>query len=253
MDLGMDATRRFSDRVADYVKFRPGYPDSVFSALATRLPADLPRVAADIGAGTGIFSRGLLARGFEVFGVEPNPEMRAAAELALAHEPRFHGSGGRAEATALPDASVALVTAAQAFHWFDPEQCRREWARILIPNGMASVVWNQRRLGSPFMQAYEQALRRLKEYDQVHRWQRDLQAVEALFGAGRFETLEFSHQQTFDWDGLRGRVLSSSYVPKPGAPGHEELMSELRRGYDGHQQGGLVQFDYVTRVHVGRW
>lgn len=248
----MDATRRFSDRVADYVKFRPSYPDSVFSALATRLPADLPRVAADIGAGTGIFSRGLLARGFEVFGVEPNPDMRAAAERAFAAEPRFHSGSGRAEATALPDASVALVTAAQAFHWFDPAQCRREWRRILMPNGIVGVVWNQRQLGSPFMQAYGRALERLQEYDEVNRRQHDLEAVEALFGAGRFVTLEFPNQQTFDWDGLRGRVLSSSYVPKFGAFGHEELMIELRRGYEAHQRDGLVQFDYVTRLHVGR-
>lgn len=248
----MDATRRFSDRVADYVKFRPGYPDSVFSALATRIPADLPRVAADIGAGTGIFSRGLLAHGLEVFGVEPNPEMRAAAERALAAEARFHSSSGRAEATGLPSASVALVTAAQAFHWFDPEHCRREWLRILMPSGIAGVVWNQRQLGSPFMQAYEASMQLLKEYDEVNRWQRDRSAVARLFGAQTFETLEFSHQQTFDWEGLRGRVLSSSYVPKPGAAGHDELMSELRRAHDTHQRDGVVQFDYVTRLHVGR-
>jgi SAM-dependent methyltransferase len=252
MDLGMDATRRFSDRVSDYVKFRPGYPDSVFSALATRLSPDLPRVAADIGSGTGIFSRGLLAHGFEVFGVEPNPDMRAAAELALAAEARFRSGSGRAEATALPDASVALVTAAQSFHWFDAEQCRREWQRILMPGGSVGVVWNQRRLGSPFMQAYEAAMQLLKEYDEVGRGQRDRDTVTRLFAAKPFETLEDSHQQTFDWQGLRGRVLSSSYVPKPGAPGHDQLMNELRRAFEAHQHDGHVQFDYVTRLHVGR-
>lgn len=248
----MDATRRFSDRVADYVKFRPGYPDSVFSALTTRLPPELPRVAADIGAGTGIFSRGLLAHGFEVFGVEPNPEMRAAAESALATEARFHSNGGRADATALPGSSVALVTAAQSFHWFEPEQCRREWQRILMPRGIVGVVWNQRRLGSAFMQSYEAAMQLLKEYDEVNRTQRDRGAVARLFGEQTFETLEYTHQQTFDWEGLRGRVLSSSYVPKPGAPGHEQLLSEVRRAYDAHQRDGKVQFDYVTRLHVGR-
>ncbi len=248
----MDATRRFSDRVADYVKFRPGYPDSVFSALATRLPPELPRVAADIGAGTGIFSRGLLAHGFEVFAVEPNPDMRAAAELALAAEARFHSGSGRADATALPGASVALVTAAQSFHWFEPEACRREWQRILVPGGVVGVVWNQRRLGSPFMQAYEAAMQLLKEYDEVNRSQRDRSAVARLFGAQPFETLEYSHQQTFDWEGLRGRVLSSSYVPKPGAPGHDPLMSALRGAFDAQQREGTVQFDYVTRLHVGR-
>ena len=249
----MDATGRFSQRVADYVEFRPGYPESVFSALAARLPADLPRVAADIGAGTGIFSRGLLAHAFEVFAVEPNAEMRAAAERALGGEARFHSGSGRAEATALPGASVALVSAAQSFHWFDPEQCRREWQRILMPGGIVAVLWNQRRLGSPFMQAYETAMQQLKEYDEIQRRQRDRSALQRLFDAKPFETLEYFHQQTFDWRGLRGRVLSSSYVPQASAPGHDELFSELGRAYEAHQHDGHVQFDYLTRLHVGRW
>jgi SAM-dependent methyltransferase len=252
MDHGMDATRRFSNRVTDYVEFRPGYPDSVFSALAQRLSPDLPRVAADIGAGTGIFSRGLLAHGFEVFAVEPNAEMRGAAERLLSAEARLHSSSGCAEATGLPSASVALVSAAQSFHWFDPEQCRREWQRILMPNGIVAVIWNERHLGSAFMQAYEAAMQSLAEYGEVHRRQRDRDTVRRLFEAQPFETLEYSHQQTFDWRGLRGRVLSSSYVPKPGSPGHAELFNELRQAYEAHQQGGRVQFDYVTRLHVGR-
>ena len=120
-----------------------------------------------------------------------------------------------------------------------------------MPSGIAGVVWNQRRLGSPFMQAYEAAMQLLKEYDEINRGQRDRSAVARLFGEKPFTTLEFSHQQTFDWEGLRGRVLSSSYVPKPGAPGHDELMSELRRAYNTQQRDGVVQFDYVTRLHVG--
>src|SRR5262249_8175579 len=158
-------------------------------------------------------------------------EMRAAAEQAFADEPRFHSRGARAEATELPDQGAALVAAAQAFHWFDPEQCRREWGRILMPGGVVAVVWNQRRLGSSFMLSYEAVMQRVAEFGEVSRWQRDNEAVTALFGAGTFETLEYPNQQTLDWEGLRGRMLSSSYVPKPGAPGHNELMLALRRAY----------------------
>ena len=252
MHRSMDATARFSNRVADYVKFRPSYPDAVFDALVTRLGADLPRVAADVGSGTGIFSRGLLARGFEVYAVEPNPEMRAEAARALAAEPRFHSGSGRAEATELPDASVALVVAAQAFHWFDAGRCRSEWRRVLLPRGLVGLVWNQRRLGSPFMAAYEAVMQRLEEYDRVSRWQRAEAPIVELFGQGQFETLEVPNQQRFDWEGLRGRVLSSSYVPAAGQPGHEQLMLDLRRCFDAHARSGSVQFDYVTRVHIGR-
>jgi SAM-dependent methyltransferase len=248
----MDATARFSNRVAEYVKFRPAYPEAVFDALVARLGAELPRVAADVGSGTGIFSRGLLARGFEVHAVEPNREMREQAERVLAADPRFHSHGGRAEATGLPEQSVALLVAAQAFHWFDAGQCRSEWRRVLTPGGIVGLVWNQRRLGSPFMDAYEAVMQRLEEYGRVSRWQRDEATIVDLFGAGRFETLEFANQQRFDGQGLRGRVLSSSYVPQAGQPGHEELMLELQRCFDAHARSGSVQFDYVTRLHIGR-
>jgi SAM-dependent methyltransferase len=247
----MDSTRRFSNRVADYVKFRPTYPEAVFDTLVARVPPGLPRSAADIGSGTGIFSRGLLARGFELYGVEPNPEMRAQAEQALGGEPRFHSRSGRAEATGLPDRCVSLAVAAQAFHWFDPRQCRSEWQRLLVPGGVVGLVWNQRQLGSEFMQAYEAVMQRLPEYDQVSRWQRDAATIAALFGEGEFETLEYGNHQIFDWPGLRGRVLSSSYVPKSGELGHEELMIELQRSFSAHERAGSVQFDYVTRLHVG--
>jgi SAM-dependent methyltransferase len=248
----MDVTQRFSNRVAEYAQFRPSYPEPVFCALATRHCAELPRVAADIGSGTGIFSRGLLAHGFTVHAVEPNPEMRAEAEHALAAEPRFHSSSGRAEATLLPDQSVALLVAAQAFHWFDIELCRHEWRRILHPGGSVGLVWNQRQLGSAFLAAYEAALSRLSEYPRVSARQRDERAVAQLFGAQGFETLEFPNQQSLDWPGLRGRALSSSYVPRAGQPGHDALMAELERCFGEHAHSGRVQLDYVTRLHLGR-
>jgi SAM-dependent methyltransferase len=251
--MPMDSTRRFANRVADYVKFRPTYPGAVFDTLVARVPAELPRSAADIGSGTAIFSRGLLARGFEVYGVEPNAEMREQAERELADEPRFHSRAARAEATELPDQCVSLIVAAQAFHWFDPAQCRSEWQRLLLPGGLVGLVWNQRRLGSELMLAYETVMQQLPEYDQVSRWQRDEASIVALFGAGRFETLEYSNHQIFDWAGLRGRVLSSSYVPKSGEPGHEQLMADLQRCFVAHERAGSVQFDYVTRLHIGRF
>jgi len=248
----MDSTQRFSNRVADYVQFRPTYPEAVFDTLVALLPVELPRSAADIGSGTGIFSRGLLARGFEVYAVEPNAEMRAQAEAGLASNPRFCSRSARAEATQLPDRCVSLIVAAQAFHWFDRAQCRSEWQRLLLPGGIVGLVWNQRRLGSAFMQAYEDVMQRLPEYDQISRSQRDQAAVADLFGAGRFETLEYPNHQSFDWAGLRGRVLSSSYAPQAGDPGHERLMTALERCFFSHERAGNVQFDYVTRLHVGR-
>src|SRR5262249_648330 len=139
----IDPTSRFGARVDDYVKARPSYPAGLLAVLARECGLDKKSIVADLGSGTGIFTRLLLESGATVYAVEPNDEMRAAAERDLASE-RFHSVRGRAEATTLPDASIDLATAAQAFHWFDVEATRRELVRILRPAGLAVLVWNDR-------------------------------------------------------------------------------------------------------------
>lgn len=248
----MDATERFSSRVAEYVRYRPEYPAAVFEQITARVPPELPRRAADMGSGTGIFSRALLARGWQVHAVEPNAEMRGAAERALRSESGFVSHAGRAEASGLPARAVALVVAAQAFHWFDAAACRREWRRILLERGLVCLIWNRRRLGSSFMNGYEAALTNgAPEYGEVVRRQHDEAAIFELFAGDGFEKVECSNEQLFDWDGFSGRVLSSSYAPRSGEAGHQALMGELRRLYEAHERGGLVRFDYVTTLYMG--
>jgi SAM-dependent methyltransferase len=247
----MDSTERFSKRVDDYVKYRPNYPAGVFDAIERRVGArelssgvTLPRTAADVGSGSGIFTRALLERGWTVHAVEPNQAMREAAEQSLGHMPRLLSRKGTAELTGLPDGSVALVVAAQAFHWFDAARCREEWRRILLPGGLVSLVWNVRQLGTPFMDAYEAVLTRLlPEYSRVTHRHVDEAALGVVFGQ-RYETERFSHQQVFDWDGLAGRVTSSSYAPKPEDAGYDRLMRELRQVFSAHACDGVVVFRY---------
>lgn len=249
----MDPTERFSNRVADYAKYRPDYPDAAFEAIEARVASGLPRRAADIGAGTGIFSRGLLARGWQVHAVEPNAEMRGEAERAFAGEDAFVSHAGRAEATGLPARSIALVVAAQAFHWFDAGACRLEWQRLLMDQGLACLIWNRRALGSSFMNGYEAALSDgTAEYGELMRRQRDEAPIRAFFDGDSFEKLELPHHQLFDWQAFRGRVLSSSYVPKAGEAGHDALMRELWRLFEAHENRGWVRFDYVTALYVGK-
>jgi SAM-dependent methyltransferase len=247
----LNSTQRFSARVDDYVKYRPDYPEAALDELTRRVGARFPLCAADIGSGTGIFSRGLLARGFTVHAVEPNREMREAAERTIT-DPRFVSHDARAEATGLSDQSVAAVFAAQAFHWFDAPACRREWARILQTRGLVGLIWNERKLGSPFMDAYEAVLSEGNpEYAKVTHRQLDGSAIARFFAPAPFEKLEYDNAQSFDWDGLRGRALSSSYVPRAGEPGHDDFLARLQRLYDQHQSAGEVRFDYVTAVYVG--
>jgi SAM-dependent methyltransferase len=248
----VDPTARFSDRVADYGRCRPGYPDALLTALQQEIGLSRASAVADIGSGTGIASALLLRIGCTVFAVEPNEEMRRAAEARLASDPRFHSVAGRAESTTLGDRSVDAVTAAQAFHWFATHETRTEVIRILRPGGPAVLFWNTRRTGgTPFLAAYEQLLRTFgTDYLQVNHRNVDAQALAAFFG-GPYQSRVFSNLQIFDFDGLRGRLLSSSYVPGPQHPDHEPMIAALGQLFDTHQEAGRVRMEYDTELFFG--
>jgi SAM-dependent methyltransferase len=250
-DLG--PTRRFSGRVADYRRYRPGYPLALLECFRRDLGLEPSHRVADVGSGTGKLSEMLLRHGNVVFGVEPNPEMRRAAEAVLRDFPGFRSVDGSAESTGLPDASVDCIVAAQAFHWFHAERARREFARIGQPGSRTALVWNRRLESSPFLRAYENLLLRLSlDYAAVdHRKKSDPRILSDFFGGG-FRRATFPHAQILDWEGLRGRVLSASYVPAPGHPRHDAMFRELRRLFDEHRQDGRVAFEYETEVYWGR-
>ncbi len=226
-----DATARFTDRVSDYVRYRPGYPPELVSWLHHHLGTTADWEVVDIGAGTGISSQMLLAEGHRVTAVEPNAAMRAAAEQWLGEDPRFRIVDGRADATGLADASVDLITVAQAFHWFDPDAARREFRRILRPNGVVAIFWNTRLLsGTPFREGYEALLQRYgTDYAQVAERYGSDQDMRDWFGDGLRGLARLPHRQRLDFDGLRGRLLSSSYAPPPGHPNHEPMLARSAR------------------------
>ena len=186
--------------------------------------------------------------------MEPNAEMRSAGEHFLAGYPRFHSIGGAAEATTLPDASVDFVTAGQAFHWFDPEAAHLEFARILRPNGWIALIWNERRAsGSPFLIAYEELLQRhAPEYLNVDHRRVGRDAITAFFGHSNWREATFPNSQVFDFDGVAGRLQSSSYAPQPGDANYEATIADLHRIFDAHNECGRVAFLYDTRLYYGR-
>ena len=247
------ATERFSDRVADYVRYRPDYPPALLSWLQDELGVTNEWHVADIGAGTGISSKLFLDAGYRVTAVEPNAAMRAAMTTWLGGVDGFHAVDGTASATGLPDASVDLVTVAQAFHWFDLESARREFRRILRPRGLAAIWWNSRRLGgTPFLEGYEALLQRHgTDYAAVAERHADDAQMHAWFGAGLRGEAHFEHRQRLAFDGLRGRLLSSSYTPRPGHPGHESMMQALHELFDATATDGMVAMDYDTRIFAG--
>jgi len=247
-----DPTQRFSSRVDNYVRYRPGYPAAVIDLLKNDCGFSSASVIADIASGTGIFTRILLEHGNRVFGVEPNPGMRQAGEEFLSPYSRFSSVAGTAEATTLANHTVDFVTAAQAAHWFDREKARQEFIRICRPGGWTVLLWNERRTGStPFLRAYEQLLLEYGTDYQEVRHERTTQQIETFFAPSRFQFRTFDYQQKFDYPALEGRLLSSSYTPQAGDAAYPPMLRELRRIFDGHQVSGRVTFEYDTRVYYG--
>ena len=248
-----DATQRFSSRVEDYARYRPGYPPGVIQLLKTECGLSAESVVADVASGTGIFTRMLLENHCRVFGIEPNAGMRRSGEELLAGHARFKSLNGTAESTTLPDHSVDIITAAQAAHWFDPSKARQEFVRILKPGGWTVLMWNDRRINaSRFSREYEDLLLRYgTDYHEVRRLGGDL-TVKAFFAPSDFQTRVFDNRQDLDYAGLEGRLLSSSYTPRAGDPKHEPMLRELRRIFDSNQVNGRIFFEYDTRVYYGQ-
>ena len=248
-----NATSRFSDRVENYVLYRPGYPPEALEVLQEECGLRPEHVIADIASGTGKWTQMLLENGNAVFGVEPNAEMRQAGERLLSPFPKFTSVAGKAEATTLGDASVDFVTAAQAAHWFDRVPARQEFERILKLGGWMVLLWNERRLeATAFLREYEQLLLTYgTDYEDI-RHERTTAEMHEFFDPEPFQERVFPMRQEFDYAGLEGRLLSSSYAPGPGHPKHQPMLRELQRIFKQHAVKDGVGFEYRTRVYFAR-
>lgn len=246
-------TERFSTRVGNYVKYRPSYPPAILDALKQRCKLTEDSVIADVGCGTGILAEMFLRNGNTVYGIEPNIEMRKASERLLARYPRFRSTNGTAEATTLHDGSVDFVTAGQAFHWFDKNGARAEFSRILKRGGWVALVWNVRLIDTtPFLRDYE-ALLQTYGTDYAETKHRNLleEDLDSFFGDAGPQIVTFPNVQVFDYEGLEGRLLSSSYTPEPGHPNHAPMLQALRTVFEAHQVDGIVAFEYETKLYYG--
>lgn len=246
--------QRFSERATDYDKYRPTYPPDVLRRLGELNIIRKKYVVADIGSGTGRFSALLVKNENKVFGVEPNENMRTLAELALKGEPNFTSINGTSENTTLPDASVDAITSAQAFHWFKTEPTRREFRRILKPNGHIVLLWNTRRNGTPFMDALETFIREYAiDYEKINFLapQRE-QLITNFFQAATPKKFHCDHTQILDFNGLLGFILSASYMPGRNHQTYEAMHSALVSVFDKHSKEARVSLEYRTDVYYAR-
>jgi ubiquinone/menaquinone biosynthesis C-methylase UbiE len=248
-----DSINRFSSRVENYIKYRPRYPREVIKLLTAECGLTPSSIIADVGSGTGILSELFLRHGNTVYAVEPNREMRAAAERLLKDYANFTSIDGKAEATTLPSDSMDFVTAGQAFHWFDQEKARKEFVRILKLEGWVLLLWNERRLDStPFLRAYEELfLKYGTDYERV-RHENVYENIASFFAPGGFREATFENYQRVDFDGLEGRTLSASYTPEPGHPHYDQMLEELSSIFANEQKDGKVTIEYDTRLYYGQ-
>jgi SAM-dependent methyltransferase len=250
--MQMKPTERFSSRVDAYQKYRPDYPQSVIIEISQQTGLDDSAVVGDFGSGSGIFTRLLLQAGFEVYAVEPNREMREAAELALAGEPGFISGAASAEDSRLESSSLDLITAAQAFHWFNSDTAKQEFRRVLKPGGQLALIWNKRKLSQPFQQAYDAILREFApEYGKVNHMNLNETDIQSFFATGAMRRIVIDNSQQLDFAGLLGRLKSSSYCPEESSPQYIPLATELLSLFDQYAIDGSISFEYDTELYLG--
>ena len=244
----IEPKKRFSSRVENYIKYRPSYPLEIIEFLKGKKILAEDTVIADLGSGTGILAKMFLDNGNQVYGVEPNKDMRKAAEKTLQEYTNFTSLDGSAESTGLEENSVELITAGQAFHWFDVEESKREFKRILKPNGNVALIWNNRgKAGTEFNSSYESFILKYGiDYKEVRKNERN---VDLFFN---YQKETFYNFQDLNFSSFKGRVLSSSYIPLEDNPIFPEMILELEELFNKHQQSGIIRFEYDTEVYLGK-
>ncbi|MDQ1639750.1 MAG: hypothetical protein QOF62_3089 [Pyrinomonadaceae bacterium] len=248
----MNSVDCFSSRVENYAKFRPGYPPGILDVLKSDCGLTEESVIADIGSGTGLLSEVFLKYGNVVFGIEPNELMRAKAGELLKSFPNFRSVAATAETTTLPDGSVDFITAGQAFHWFDRANAKREFIRILKPDGWVVLVWNARRLDdTAFLRDYEGLLLRYSPDYPVVRHENVDDEIAGFFAPQPMKLASLENVQRFDFEALTGRLCSSSYAPEPGNPNFELMLKDLQDIFNTYKENGVVNFEYDTRIYYG--
>lgn len=248
----MDSIERFNNRVEFYLKYRPGYPAKIIDILRKEIDFNVKFDIADIGSGTGLLSRLFVNLGNIVYGVEPNDEMRNAAEKIFSENYNFISIKGTAEKTNLANECVDLITAAQSFHWFNTELAKKEFKRILRKDGYVVIIFNVRKNNTPFMKAYNELQENMdSDFKQVRLENIKKQHIADFFKSKKFIEKHLDTSQELDFPSLRGRFLSCSYVPLTG-PENKRVIKELKSIFDKYNKNNRVIIEYQTKIYIGK-
>ena len=247
------ATAVFSTKVADYSVSRPDYPAALFETLGDICKLSADAVVADVGAGTGLLTQGLLHKCYHVIAVEPNAAMRTACDHFLGKFPRYRSVEGSAESMPLEDFSVDLITAAQAFHWFKIEAARTEWLRVLKPQGSVALIWNDRIREDPLHVALDAIF---TEFGGAKRAalaaHEKRNNISEFFGSTIPLQFSWPHKHLLDEEGLASLVLSRSYMPERDSDAGKEVRTRVHEVFGRFAEAGVVAVRYQTVANVGR-
>jgi ubiquinone/menaquinone biosynthesis C-methylase UbiE len=247
----ISSTSRFSNRAENYARFRPGYPNELFTYLEKAMDLQPEASLVDIGSGTGLFAEPLLTRGYSVVCIEPNEEMRQAGEERLKKYASFQSIRSTAEDTGLAPGSIDLITVAQTFHWLDPVAARLECQRILKPHGNIVLAWNRETTQTIFEKKYA-ALRTQYRIGDPGPVQIDPILIREFFAPRVAATNTFDNKQLLDFEALKGQLLSKSYIPLPGHELYDAMITDLIKLFVDYNENGLVTINYETLLYWGQ-
>ena len=249
----MDFKQRFSSRVENYIKYRPGYPEEIIATLQLEIGLMPNDVVADIGSGTGLSAKLFLEHGNTVYGVEPNEPMRKAAEGFLHEFPDFHSIHGSSEASNLKDNSIDLIVCAQAFHWFDRAKTKQEFQRIAASGAHLCLIWNDGKATEPFQQDYEQLIQDFAiDYHEISHRNITSDIISDFYAPNKFQKFLLNYEQHFNLEGLIGRIISSSYMPNEDHLNFPQLKNAIVSLFNKYEQNGFVTFAYNTLLYIGK-
>jgi len=169
--------------------------------------------------------------------------MREVGELYLAQYPDFHSMSGTAEATYLDAASIDFITVGTAFHWFDVEKTKQEFKRIARPHAWVVLVWNVRDIESPLIHEYENLLLEYGcDYANSNAKKLDKVAMDTFFKGHTIKTAAFKNIQYFNWEGFKGRLLSTSFIPRSEHAKYKPMIQQLKNIFLKYEKNGTIEF-----------
>ena len=249
----MNNPDKFTNKVNDYVKFRPSYPKEFIDYLHITLGMSGESVVADVGAGTGILTKLISPISGTVFAVEPNKNMRTACIEYCEGLGNITCVDGSAENTKLKDNCLDFITVAQAFHWFDADKTKMEFKRILKPTGKVILVWNSRVPENEMHMENDEICRRLcpefKGFSGSSKAE-DERYI-SFFENSECERTIFKNDRVLTLDQFIGGSLSASYSPNVDDLQYDDFVGSLKNLFHKYSVNGKLLVPNNTRSYAG--